>query len=196
MHRSQRRDGRSGARGFALAEVLIAVSIVVTLAAGVLPLFVTTHGALEEAHAHTMSVVLARSKLDQLQSLTWGYRVDADGNLSPVTDTTTDLASDPPSQAGQGLRLSPSGCLWNNSAGYADFEDDSGAWVGSGLSPPRAARYVRRWAVATLPGDAETLVLQVRVLPVGGPSGPAIAGQTSPLRGETWLVGLRTRTRP
>jgi type II secretory pathway pseudopilin PulG len=193
MRRS--RSSRSGPRppGFALAETLVAVSILVTIAAAILPLFVTTRGALEEAHAQTMSVVLARSKLDQLQSLAWGYRADPGGGLSAVTDIDTDLSSDPPSRSGRGLRPSPPGCLWNNTAGYADFEDDHGTWLAAGASPPRASRYVRRWAVSALPGDPDTLLLEVRVVPIGGPAG-AVA--TGPARGETWLVTLRTRTRP
>jgi type II secretory pathway pseudopilin PulG len=183
-------------RGFALAEILVAIAILVTFAAGVLPLFATTRGALEEAHAETVSAVLARSKLDQLRSLAWTYRVNPEGALSAITDETTNLASDPPSRSGQGLRPSGADTLWNDTPGYADFADDQGAWLAAGVPLPPAARYVRRWSVSLLPGDPDTLVLQVRVVPVRGPSGPASGPLPGPRRGETWLVSLLTRTRP
>jgi type II secretory pathway pseudopilin PulG len=184
------------APGLALAEVLVAIAVVVTFAAGVLPLFVTTRGALDEAHGATMSTVLARSKLDQLRSLAWTYRIDPLGVLWAVADETTDLSSDPPSRSGQGLRPSAHDNLWNNAAGYADFLDEQGAWVGGGVSPPPACRYVRRWAVSEFPGDPETLVLQVRVVPVRGGSDVAVGPLPGARRGDTWLVSLLTRTRP
>lgn len=182
--------------GFALAEVLVAIVVLVTFAAGVLPLFVTTRGALDEAHAETMSVVLARSKLDQLRSLAWTYRTDPGGALAEVSDETTDLSSDPPSASGRGLRPSAPANLWTNAAGYADFADEQGAWLGGGVSPPPACRYVRRWAVSALPGDPDTLVLQVRVVPVRDPADVAPGTPPGTRRGETWLVTLLTRTRP
>lgn len=182
--------------GLALTEVLVAVGLLVTFAAGVMPLFVTTRGALEEARAATISLVLARSKLDQLRSLTWAYRLDPGGALSPATDETTDLSDEPPSGSGPGLRPSAAGTLWSTTAGYADFADDRGGWIGRGLSPPAATRYVRRWAVSLFPGDPDTLVLQVRVLPVRGVADAADGPPAGPRRGETWLVSLVTRTRP
>jgi hypothetical protein len=171
--------------------------VLVTFAAGILPLFVTTRGALEEAHTSTMCVVLARSKLDQLRSLAWTYRADPDGTLLPFADTTTNLASDPPSESGPGLRPSPPGSLWTSTAGYEDFSDDQGVLpiAGDG-SPPPAARYARRWAVSTLAGDPDTLVFQVRVVPIGAAISRAAEPRPGPLRGETWLVTLETRTRP
>ena len=182
--------------GFALAEALVAIAVVMTFSAGVLPLFVTTRGALEEAHLATTSAVLARSKLDQLRSLSWNYHLDQAGNLSAVTDDTTNLATDPPLRDGSGLQPSPAGSLWASMAGYVDFADAQGASIGGGTERPPGARYVRRWAVSTLPGDPDTLVLQVRVVPICAATVPTGEIRAGPLRGETWLVTLETRTRP
>jgi type II secretory pathway pseudopilin PulG len=194
MHDRPETAHRAGPDGFGLVEVVIAIGLVVTFAAGVLPLFATTHGALAEAHEATICVVLARSKLDQLRSLSWTYRAGPSSTLVPVTDTTTNLATDPPTQSGSGLQPSPPDALWTSTPGYVDFADDRGAWLAGAPATPPEARYVRRWAVATLPDDAETLVLQVRVVPIRGGSTSGEAAGTR--RGETWLVTLETRTRP
>jgi len=194
MRSTRETDRRAGPDGFGLVEVVIAIGLVVTFAAGVLPLFATTHGALAEAHEATICAVLARSKLDQLRSLSWSHRPGQGSTLVAVTDTTTGLASDPPTQAGPGLRPSPPDALWTNTPDYVDFADDRGAWLAGAASPPPEARYVRRWAVATLTDDPETLVLQVRVVPIRWASARGEAQGTQ--RGETWLVTLKTRTRP
>jgi hypothetical protein len=48
-----------------------------------------------------------------------------------------------------------------------DYLDGKGTWVGTGVSPPPAARYVRRWCVRPLPEDPlDTLVIQVLVTTV------------------------------
>ena len=182
--------------GFGLIEALVALGIVVAFAAGVLPLFVGTRGALAEAHAATMSVVLARSKLEQLRTLAWSYRTEPGGALRSVTDGSTSLASDPPSLSGPGLRPSPADSLWTSAPGYVDAADDRGVWVAGFGSPPATARYLRRWAVSTLPGDPDTMVLQVRVVPLGGPGSPEAEGQPGRLRGEVVLTTLETRSRP
>lgn len=115
------------------------------------------------ARVVTSESVLALDKLEQLRSLAWGY--DAAG--VPITDMATDLCVQPAGSSGPGLRPSPFNSLDRNLAGYVDFLDAGGRWVGTGTVPPRNATFVRRWNIAPLANDPDTLVFQVLVTTVG-----------------------------
>jgi hypothetical protein len=139
-------------------------------------------GASISAHA------LAQERLEQLASLTWHVR----GDGSAVSDTTTNLAEQPATTLGHGLSPSPAGTLDRNVPGYVDYLDEDGQWVGTGMRPPGRAVFVRRWAVLPYASDpADTLVLQVRVLPMAVES----ARTTSQLPGEALLITAVTRVR-
>ena len=108
--------------------------------------------------------------MEQLRSLTWGF--DAEGQGLPVSDTTTNLAVYPPTQTGTGLNPSPANSLDQNTAGFVDFLDANGTWVGTGTTPPAGAVYVRRWSIEPLPTNPNnTLVIQVLVTPVVNEAG-------------------------
>jgi type II secretory pathway pseudopilin PulG len=164
--------GVCGEAGFSLVEVVLVAGMVACLAAGVAQVFGMSARANHVARVQTLAAVLAAQKMEQLRSLTWAHAPGGE----PVSDVSTDLAADPPSGGGTGLRPSPAGSLEIDVPSYVDYLGAGGATV-----PSRdAAAYVRRWSVAALASDPDNLlVLQVRVVTVAG--------------GDTRLVSLKAR---
>jgi type II secretory pathway pseudopilin PulG len=156
--------------GFALVEVLIAAGLLVTLAVGISQTIAVAVRVSHAARARTLSTILAAQKMEQLVSLEWGHA--SAGSLAirvAVSDESTDLSSDPATDAGPGLQPSPPGTLESNVPFYVDYLDGAGAWAGNGSIPPPRAVYIRRWAVQRLPADPENvLLLQVLVLTAVG----------------------------
>ena len=132
-------------------------------------------------------------KLEQLRSLTWGF--DLAGQGLPLSDTTTNLTVTPPTQDGSGLNPSPVDSLEQNTAGFVDFVDGAGAWVGTGTTPPATAVYIRRWSIQPLPTNPNnTLVIQVLVTPVASEQARVESAFTrTRMAGDALLVTVRTR---
>jgi prepilin-type N-terminal cleavage/methylation domain-containing protein len=182
---------RRNETGFTLIEVLVALSLLSAIATGVAVLFVI---AIRDAHAardQTTTVVLACQKMEQLRGLTWAF--DAAG--TGVSDLTTDLSRSPPDASGSGLSPSPGGSLDVNTAGFVDFLDNKGRWVGTGSVAPPAATYIRRWSIETLPSDpGNSLVLQVLVTTRIRDSAAGAGGRARSRRtDEALLVTVKTR---
>jgi type II secretory pathway pseudopilin PulG len=180
-------------RGFSLAETMVATAILATVCLGVAQMFIVAADQTRGGKVETSASILAEQKLEQLRSLTWGF--DLTGQGLPVSDTTTNLAVDPPDDSGVGLNPSPSGTMESNTPGYVDFLDQFGRYLGTGTVTPPNAVYVRRWSVEPLPTNPNnTLVLQVFVTT---PARDARRGATSNKRwklpGEAWLVTVKTR---
>ena len=151
-------------RGFTLVEVCVALVLLALALAGVARMIGFARRSTVAARAQTSSTVLAQQKIEQLRGLNWS--VDAAGIRQ--SDFVTDLTVEPPTGGGMGLRASPAGALDVNTAGYVDYLNARGEWVGTGATPPREASYLRRWAIRLLPEDPDdTLILQVLVTPVG-----------------------------
>ena len=183
----------SSSSGFSLVEVLISMAILTAVSLGVAQLFAVSTRANLVARGQTSTTALAEQKLEQLRALTWGF--DVEGQGLPVSDTTTDLSVDPPAATGGGLNPSPVDSLEANTPGYVDFLDANGAYVGSGLTPPGTAAFIRRWSIRPLPTNPNnTLVLQVLVTPVAN-EGSRIAGPGARQRmpGDALLVSVKTR---
>jgi hypothetical protein len=177
-----------------LTEVLCAAAILVTAVTGLAPLFLAAVRATIDARSQTTATVLALQRLEQLRGLTWGFDQHAPGLR--LSDTTADLSWDVPTGRGRGLSQSPGEALRMNTPGYVDYLDQFGRWVGSGVSPPPEARWVRRWSIEPLaPNPEDLLVLQVLVIPVGSiGSAQALSERNSPwLRDGARLVTIRTR---
>jgi prepilin-type N-terminal cleavage/methylation domain-containing protein len=183
----------SSSRGFSLVEVLVSMGLLTAVSLGVAQLFALSTRANLIAKGQTSTTAMAQQKLEQLRGLTWGF--DLQGQGLPLSDTTTNLAVDPPEHNGSGLNPSPADSLEQNTAGFVDFLDASGAWVGTGTTPPGSAVYIRRWSIQPLPTNPNnTLVIQVLVTPIAL---EATRVQTAYTRtrmvGDALLVTVRTR---
>jgi len=183
----------SSSSGFSLAEVLISMGLLTTVSLGVAQLFALSARATFVARGQTSTTAMAEQKMEQLRALTWGF--DTDGQGLPVSDTSTNLAVDPPAATGAGLNPSPSDSLERNTPGFVDFVDAHGAYTGTGTTPPTGTAYIRRWAIRPLPTNPNnTLVLQVLVTPVSNEA-TRVSG-TEPRRrmfGDALLVSVKTR---
>ena len=186
----------SSERGFSLVETLVSIGLLTTVAIGVAQLFAVSTSANLRATSATSTALLATQKMEQLRGLTWGFGDETARGL-PVTDTTTNLATDPPGNTGRGLSPSPAGSLHQSAAGYVDYLDADGLWVGTGATPLAGTYYVRRWSVQPLPENPNnTLVLQVRVVTL---SSDLLATPSTPgprVSDETRLVDVKTRKSP
>lgn len=183
----------SSSRGFSLAEVLVSMGLLTTVSLGVAHLFAMTSRANYVARGQTSATALAEQKLEQLRALTWGF--DPDGEGLPVSDTTTNLSVDPPSAAGgSGLNPSPATSLQENTAGYVDYLDEHGGYVGTGTAVPGGATYIRRWSIQPLPTNPNnTVVLQVLVTPVANEARQGDPTARQRLGGDAVLLSVKTR---
>ncbi len=148
-----------------------------------------------EARTEAVAVVLASQKLEQLRSLEWSADDSAAGG-PPQSDSSTDLARDPPGNAGTGLMASPAGALAINVPGFVDFLDGNGRWVGTGAVAPPRTWFIRRWAITPLPvNPSDTLVLQVLVTNVVRDAGlRSLMAPRARYAGEALVATVRTRT--
>jgi type II secretory pathway pseudopilin PulG len=178
--------------GFSLTEVAIAMGLLTTVSLGVAQLFAVSTKANQVAKGQTSATALAEQKLEQLRALTWGF--DLSGSGLPVTDTTTNLSVNPPSQNGGGLNPSPGDSLYQSNVGYVDYLDAAGGWLGNGLAAPAGTVFVRRWAIQPLPTNPNnTLILQVLVTPIGNDAARQSGGSRVRMPGDSLLVSVKTR---
>ena len=183
----------SSSRGFSLVEVMVAMGLLTVVSLGVAQLFALSTRANVIAKGATSTTAMAEQKLEQLRGLTWGF--DMAGQGLPVSDTTTNLTVNPPTHDGSGLNPSPSDSLEQNTAGFVDFLDGGGNWVGTGMTPPPTAVYLRRWSIQPLPTNPNnTLVIQVLVTPVTNEQARVESQYTrTRMAGDALLVTVRTR---
>jgi len=183
----------SNNRGFSLVEVLVAMGLLTAVSMGVAQLFALSTRANLIAKGATSTTSMAEQKLEQLRGLTWGF--DLEGQGLPLSDTTTNLTVFPPTHDGSGLNPSPVDSLEQNTAGFVDFLDGNGAWVGTGSTPPGSAVYIRRWSIQPLPTNPNnTLVIQVLVTPVASEAARVASAFTrTRMAGDALLVTVRTR---
>ena len=173
-------------RGTSLLEPLVAAAIVVTVAASTAHLLIWSRRAAWSAGAESAAVAIAAQKMEQLRSLAW--HVAASG--ARVSDDTTNLAPEPPTAGGSGLRGSPPNALAANIPGFMDYVGADGRSRGAGAVAPVGAAYLRRWSVTSFADDPDdTLVLSVVVMPLADD----VRSRGRPLRGAR-LDTLRTRT--
>ncbi len=175
--------------GFSLVETLVACLILITGVVSLAGLFTISTTANRTARATTFAMVLAQQKMEQLRGMAWGFDVLG----LPLSDMTTDISSVPFTSAGTGLSPSPAGTLTQNTAGFVDYLDQYGNWVGSGGSAPQGTVYIRRWSIEPLPTNPNnTLILQVLVTRRTD-RGTANQGNVARLPEEARLVSVKTR---
>jgi prepilin-type N-terminal cleavage/methylation domain-containing protein len=180
--------------GFTLIEVLVAMMVFTITALGVAQLFAVAVRASSVARHQTSTSTLAAQKMEQLRGLTWGF--DTLNQGLPVSDTTSNLGTEPVSNNGGGLNPSPPNSLEANTPGYVDYLDATGAWVGTGGVVPPAAVFIRRWKIEPLPTNPNnTLLLQVLVTPVIRDRGfiPPFGSSRSRLVSDALIVSVKTR---
>jgi prepilin-type N-terminal cleavage/methylation domain-containing protein len=184
----------SSQRGFSLVEVVVSMALLTTVSLGVAQLFAASTNANRVARTRTSTTAMAEQKMEQLRSLSWGF--DLEGQGLPVTDTTTNLAVYPHQDNGTGLNPSPSDTLLQNTAGFVDYLDANGVWVGTGANATPGAVYIRRWAIVPLPTNPNnTLVLQVLVTSAADEARLDLADLPRRPRqpGDALLVSVKTR---
>jgi type II secretory pathway pseudopilin PulG len=147
--------------GFSLIETVLAAGMLASLAVGVAQVFAVSARGNDVARVQTLASILAAQKMEQLRSLTWAHAPGGE----PLSDTSTDLSSDPPTDSGFGLGTAPAGSLDADMPLYVDYLSASGMRVAARDS----AAYVRRWSIAPLASDPGNLLyLQVRVVIAAG----------------------------
>jgi type II secretory pathway pseudopilin PulG len=180
--------GIKSARGFSLAETIVATGLLATALIASAHLFALSARANLQAKTATFSTVLAQEKMEQLRGLTWG----TDEVGLPVSDFTTNLAVDPPLANGTGLTPSPSNSLADNVGNYVDFVDANGATVAAA-----DALYVRRWSIEPLPTNPNnTLIIQVFVFRNGGRPADGADDFIERMPDEARLITVKTRKAP
>jgi Tfp pilus assembly protein PilV len=131
------------AHGFTLIEVIIAAGLLLALCVGATLVLLQTMQTIARSRHRAMELFLARAKLEQVLSLTWGAR-----SVDGVTVLLTDAGTEP--------------------AERVDYLDPQGQPVGSS-----AARYERHCTITrTGTGPAELLLVQVTVTPFGARDDP------------------------
>lgn len=173
-------------RGFTLLEVVIALSILCVAVLTVAQLIALGTENMSASRARTMSATLASARLEQLRAL--AFEFDAAG--ARVTDLATDLSARIPGPGGSGLASAGADSLQTNTAGFVDYLDAHGRWVGNGTSPPADAVFIRRWSIDSFGGSPDVLVLQALVRRV--PHGITAAVRRG--RSETRLATIVART--
>lgn len=175
----------ANARGASLIEAIVASALVITMTAGVAHLLVWARRAAWSAGTGRAAVSMAAQKMEQLRAIPW--HLDAGGAV--VSDATTDLAHDPPRAGGTGLQPSPGGALERNTPGFVDYLDGDGRWCGTGVRPPPAAAFVRRWAIQPFPPDAADTIVFVVVVQAVADAAMGAAARDRAVR----LRTIRTR---
>ncbi|HVL70105.1 MAG TPA: prepilin-type N-terminal cleavage/methylation domain-containing protein [Vicinamibacterales bacterium] len=174
-------------RGFTLIEVLSALALLCVASLGVGRLIAAATEGMAAARAQTIAVSLAAARLEQLRALPYSF--DADGLR--VTDTTANLSTEPVSRGGSGLVGAGGDSLAANTAGFVDYLDAHGRWVGTGPAPAQGAVFVRRWSIDAVASWPDVLVVQVVVRRVAEDA--AAADPRRRTRTEARLVSMLVR---
>jgi hypothetical protein len=154
--------------GLTLVETLIGLALVAGLALTVTLLIALARNVTSSGRRQLLALTLARAKLEQLQGLAFSRSLLPSGGTVDVTDLVTDLSGDRPSVGGAGLADSPADALVAPRAGYFDYLDAQGRWIGAGADDWRRAAFVRRWTVRRVgSGGGEWVAFEVLVSPLG-----------------------------
>ncbi len=151
-------------RGFSLLETTIALALVAIALCSLVQLVVVSTNSNAEARRLSLASILARQKVEELRAL------------------------------GPDLSPQPAASLDANTAGLCDFLNEYGRSLGTGQAAPPGTMYVRRWSIVPLPDDpADSMVLQVVVVPTVWHGVPLPAGADPRLFGGAQLVTVKTR---
>ena len=128
-------------KGFTLLETLVALTLLLVVAAGVLPLGVLAFSTSEnQGHLSSRAAEYAQDKLEQLLALSYG-------------DSSSDTRVFPAiTSGGSGLAIGGSSNPATPVAPYVDYLDRDGALLESPTGAPPAGWYYKRvWEVSQVP---------------------------------------------
>ena len=131
------------ASGFSLLETVFALSLLMVVALGLLPLGVIATTTTEnQGHLMARTTEYAQDKMEQLLALAFND-VTSDTRLFPATDT-----------GGTGLAIGGSAVAASPVAKYVDYLDVNGSLMASsGTTAPTDWYYKRVWSVAYVSGS-------------------------------------------
>lgn len=137
------RPGAQSARGFSLLETVFALSLLMVVAIGLLPLGVVATTTTEnQGHLMARTTEYAQDKMEQLLALSFNDST-SDTRLFPATDT-----------GGTGLAVGGSAVAASPVAKYVDYLDVNGSLLASsGTTAPTNWYYKRVWSVALVSGS-------------------------------------------
>ena len=123
--------------GFTLAEVCVAMLLLVVTSTGAARLISLSVSAAQAARLQTTTTALASQKIEALRALIW---------------------PDP------ALQDTPADSLERNASGSVEFLDARGGVAGTAANPPPGARFIRRWTIGSLSEDPlDAIVVTVLV---------------------------------
>ena len=164
--------------GFTLLETVFALSMLLIVAAGIMPLGLLAVRTTEnQGHLAARTTEYAQDKLEQLMALSWG---------DSATDTTQPLPV--PETGGTGLAIGGSSDPDAAVAKYVDYLDIDGNLVGAGGDggDPADWYYKRAWQVSSPRANLKKIEVSatVRVASQGGvgdlPKSTVTALKTNP----------------
>jgi len=125
--------------GFSLLETLVGLSLLLVVAAGMMPLATVAFSMSEnQGHLASRAAEYAQDKLEQLMALSYGDTA-SDTRVFPATDV-----------GGSGLNIGGSSNPANPVAQYVDYLDVDGALIASANgAPPQGWYYQRVWQVTS-----------------------------------------------
>jgi type II secretory pathway pseudopilin PulG len=130
---------RGSAAGFSLIETVFALSLLLIVAVGLLPLgMIATTTTENQGHLMARTTEYAQDKLEQLLALTYGD-TSSDTRVFPATDN-----------GGSGLAVGGSADPATPVSPYVDYLDINGSLLPApGNVPPAAWYYTRVWQVSS-----------------------------------------------
>jgi prepilin-type N-terminal cleavage/methylation domain-containing protein len=142
--------------GFSLLETLVGLSLLLVVAAGMMPLATVAFSMSEnQGHLASRAAEYAQDKLEQLMALSYGDTA-SDTRVFPATDV-----------GGSGLTLGGSSNPANPVAQYVDYLDVDGALIASANgAPPQGWYYQRVWQVSTVTAPGGGVVANLKQVTV------------------------------
>ena len=125
--------------GFSLLETMVGLSLLLVVAAGMMPLATVAFSVSEnQGHLASRAAEYAQDKLEQLMALSYGDTA-SDTRVFPATDV-----------GGSGLTIGGSSNPQAPVAQYVDYLDVDGALIASANgAPPQGWYYQRVWQVTS-----------------------------------------------
>ncbi len=143
-------------RGVSLLETLVAVTILLVVLAGLVPLASNAIATTEGQDQVARTVEYAQDTMEQLLSLPYG-------------DTATNTAVFPSNAVGgSGLSVGGSTDPTAAVAGYVDYLDSTGAYLAfAGTTPPSGWAYCRVWRITSPTANLKQISVTVRMFRSG-----------------------------